>query len=311
MGRKIQVQSTLSPLFSAGVVCRSNFDMSGNNCTIDSFDSTSVTYSTGGQWDVTKHKANGNVGTDSALVNSFVVGNGNIFGSVYTGPGTAETCVSVGPNGSVGDLSWCPGTSGIQAGHWFGNFNMNIPDVTPPNTAGWATNFPPAVGGSNILQGGTNYVVSSLPNSLYIAGYTVIWVQGSASLGVTIAKTNNAQLILFVGRTTGTGDSMSWSGNGTCNMPGYAANLQIYGLPSMTSMDLHGNAGWVGTLYAPEVSFVGGGGGKNAQDTAGAIVVHDVSLKGKWNFHYDESLAVTGPSRGWIATGWKEVPFTP
>jgi hypothetical protein len=320
MGRKIQVATVLSPVFSAGVVSKTNFDMSGNNCTVDSFDSSNPTYSTLGQWTLAQRKAGGNVATDSAVVNSLNVGNGNIYGSVYTGPGSAQSCVDVGNKGTVGNLAWVNGgNDGIQAGHWFGNFNMNIPDITAPNTTGWSTSLPSPTNGVIMLTNGGSYVVSSLSTPLVVTAPTVLWVQNSLSLGVTISNrvwvasgvtnTTVGSLILYVGTTSGSGMSLSWSGQGTCNVPGYAANLQIYGLPSLTSVDLHGNSAWIGTLYAPEAAFVGGGGGNNAQDTSGAIVCNSVKLNGHWNFHYDENLAVTGPSRGYIATGWKEVSY--
>jgi hypothetical protein len=308
MGRKIQVATVLSPVFSAGVVSKTNFDMSGNNCTIDSFNSSSTsTNNVGGQYTTAVRAANGNVATDSAVVDSLDIGQGNVYGSVYTGPGTAQTCVEIGHNGTVGNLAWVNGgNSGIQPGHWFGNFNMNIPDVTSPNTTGWSTSLPAASNGVITLNGGS-YVVASLSTPLLVKAPTVLWVQNSLSLGVTM--TNTGSLILYVGTTSGSGMSLSWSGQGTCNVPGYASNLQIYGLPSLTSIDLHGNSAWIGCLYAPEAAFTGGGGGNNTQDTSGAIICNSVSLKGHWNFHYDESLAVTGPSRGYIATGWKEVSY--
>ena len=307
MGRKIQASTVLSPVFSAAIVCRSNFDMAGNNCTIDSFDSSSIV---GGQWAVAYRQANGNVATDSALVNSANIANGNVYGSVYTGPGTVQSSVQIGPNGSVGGTNWVP-TKGIQSGHWAGIYNMNIPDVPAPDTNGWNTSLPAAINGSILLTGG-NYVVSSLSSPLIVSNATTtLWVNspGAVSLGVTI--TNGGQLILYVGQTTGSGTSLGWSGNGTCNAGGYAANLQIYGLPSLTSVDFHGNASWTGTLYAPEAAFVGGGSGNNSIDTSGAVVCNSVKLGGKWNFHYDQSLMVSGPSRGFIATGWKEVSYTP
>lgn len=325
MGRRIQVNTVLSPVFAAGIVCKSNFDMSGNNCTVDSFDSSAVAL---GQYSVAVRQANGNVATDSALINTLNVGNGNIYGYVYTGPGSVQSAVEIGRKGSVGDLGWVStGTSGIEAGHWAGNYNMNIPDVPAPNTSGWSTSFPPATNGVVMLtNSGKGYYVSALPSSpLVVTAPTAIWVTGSASLGVTISNatwvttntgvnvtnTTFGQLILYVGKTSGSGDSLTWSGNNTCNVPGYAANLQIYGLPSLTSVDFHGNSAWIAALYAPEAAFVGGGGGNNTQDTSGAVVCNSVSLNGHWNFHYDQYLAITGPSRGYMASGWREVSYTP
>ena len=308
MGRKVQIQTVLNSLFSAAVLTRSNFNMSGNNCVIDSFDSSSSSYSTAGQYDVTKRKANGNLATDSSVVGDISIGQGNIWGHVYTGPGTVQSAVQVGSQGAVGDAAWNASNSGIETGFWSGDFNVNIPDVPTPTFAGGV--LPVAKSGVINIVGG-NYIAASDPGAaLNITGPTTLWIQGSFSpAGITIATTNNASLILFVGRATGSGDSMSFAGNTTVNQPGYAANLQFYGLPSLTSISIHGNGGFIGTIYAPEADMTGGGGGNNTQDTAGAMVVNSCSLNGHWNFHYDERLAAVGPSRGWIPKNWTELKY--
>ena len=123
---------------------------------------------------------------------------------------------------------------------------------------------------------------------------------------IVIAPTNNARLILYVGTATGSGDSVTLGGSATANQPGYARNLQIFGLPSLNTMDLHGNAGWNATVYAPDADFTGGGGGNNTQDTQGSLVCRSFTAGGNWNFHFDESLKVNGPNRGWVANGWTE-----
>ena len=61
-------------------------------------------------------------------------------------------------------------------------------------------------------------------------GPTTLWVQGSFWLsksGYHHATTNNASLVLFVGRASGTGDSVAMGGNGSMNYPGVAANFQF------------------------------------------------------------------------------------
>jgi hypothetical protein len=308
VGRRIQIQTALNSLFNSAIVTRSNFNMNGNGTTVDSFDSSSVLYSTAGQYDSTKRKANGSVATDSSVIDSLSLGNGNIYGKVYTGPGTSQaTSVQIQNNGSVGDLAWQNGgNSGIEPGFWVGNFNMNIQDVQTPTYS--ASAMPAAVGGVTTLNGG-NYIVASDPGTLNITGPTVLWVQSSFSSGITIATNGNASLVLYLGKATGSGDSVSIGGNGSINQPGYAQNLQIYGLPSLTSVSFHGNAGFVGTIYAPEADMTGGGGGNNTQDTSGSMVVKSVTLNGHWNFHYDEHLTNSGPTRGWIAKNWAETKW--
>jgi hypothetical protein len=121
--------------------------------------------------------------------------------------------------------------------------------------------------------------------------------------------TNGGSLVLYIGNTSGSAVSLTESGASTLNQPGLARNVQIYGLPTLSSIDLSGNSGFNATIYAPEADFIGGGGGNNSQDTAGSITVNSVSLNGHWNFHFDESLKNFGPNRGWVAQNWTELKY--
>ncbi|MDB6064494.1 MAG: hypothetical protein JWR26_702 [Pedosphaera sp.] len=304
--RKVKVQTVLVPLFTAAVITKSNFNMNGNSTTVDSFDSTNVLYSLNGQYSPLLRRANGDIATDSGVIGDINLGNGNIYGHVYTGAGTAQSSVAIGSQGAVGDLTWNTSHTGIQSGYWNGNFNVTIPDVPAPTFSPFP--LPAASNGVITLNGGT-YNVTSVPNTpLNITGPTKLWVQGSFTpSGLTIASTNNASLSLFVGTANASGnDSISIGGNGALNSPGLAENFQIFGLPSLTSITFSGNAGFSGTIYAPEAALSGNGGGNNTLDTVGAMIVKSVTLNGHWNFHYDEALRTRGKSRGWIAKNWTE-----
>jgi hypothetical protein len=307
IARKVTVQATITPLFSLGVACKSSFNMNGNNCAVDSYNSSLTNASTGGQYDVNKRLAGGDVGVDGAVVGDVNLGNGNIYGHLFTGAGSVASQVQIGNNGAVGDAGWNSGSSGIQPGAWSPTFNASFPDVPAPSPIGLP--LPLAIGGVINLLPGVNYVTTTSPAGvLYATGPSQVWIQGSASIGVNIG-TNGGSLVLYVGKASGSGDSLTLSGNGTMNQPGLPRNLQIYGLPSLTSVDMHGNAGFNATLYAPEANFIGGGGGNNTQDTSGSITVNSISLNGHWHFHYDESLKSFGPNRGWIAKNWTEVKY--
>jgi hypothetical protein len=334
VGRKVQINTKLLPLFAIGIACRSNFYMNGNNCRVDSFDSTDPNYSvyftnafTGTNginiYSLARCKAGGDVGVNSAVVGAVNVGNGNIYGHLSTGPGSLVSQVQIGPNGTVGDLTW--GGSGIEnvgtpTSWWSPDFNVTFPSLKSPKFSGTYLPAAQTNGPLNtyivIPQGGaiTNYIVSTDPGkTIYVAGKTTLWVKGSLQVNVIIAPTNNASLDLYVGTTNGTGDSISLAGSSssTLNQPGYAKNLRIFGLPSLSSIDMHGNAGWTASVYAPDADVLGGGGGNSTQDTQGAIVCRSMTLKGKWNFHFDESLRSSGAVRGWVAKNWKELPYNP
>jgi hypothetical protein len=306
VGRKVTVQATITPLFSLGVACKSSLNMNGNNCAVDSYNSSLTNASTGGQYDASKRLAGGDVGVDGAVVGDVSVGNGNIYGHLFTGAGSAASQVQIGSQGSVGDFSTPNGT--MAPGWWSPDFNASFADVPAPSFT-LAMPMPPSIGGIITLVPGLNYATTISPAGvLYSTGQNQVWIKGSASIGVTVA-TNGGPLILYVGTLTGSGDSLSLSGNGTMNQPGLPRNLQIYGLPSLTSVDMHGNAGFNATLYAPEANFIGGGGGNNVQDTCGSITVNSISLNGHWHFHFDESLKNIGPNRGWVAKNWTEVKY--
>lgn len=308
IGRKVVLQTVLNPLFSVAVLTRSNFNMNGNNTTVDAYNSTNPLYSVLGQYSAALRMTNGgDIATDSSVANPINIGNGNIYGHVYTGPGTAQSAVQVGANGAVGSAAWQASNTGIQPGYWSGDFNIAIPDVPVPTFVGQGL---PGVTNGVITLNGTYSPGAVSPSApLNITGPTVLWVQTSFSQNITVAATNNASLILYVGTTNGSGDSISISGNSSLNSPGYAKNLQIYGLPSLTSISFHGNAGFAGTIYAPEADMTGGGGGGNTTDTSGSMVVKSVTLSGHWNFHYDQSLKTAGPSRGWVPSAWTELKY--
>lgn len=315
IGRKVQVQATITPLFSLGVACKSSFNMNGKNCVVNSFNSSLTNASTGGQYDASKALSGGDVGVDGAVVGDVSLGNGTIYGHLFTGAGSIASQVQIGPNGSVGPIGTANGT--IAAGWWSPTFNASFSDVPAPTYAPLPppAAVPPLLGllGTPVTTfSGGNYTVagSYSPGDIVVSGpgVTTLWVQGSMSVG-NITFTNGGSLILYIGNTSGSAVSLTESGNNTLNQPGLARNLQIYGLPTLTSIDLHGNAGFNATIYAPEANFIGGGGGNNTQDTCGAITVNSITMNGHWNFHFDESLKNFGPNRGWVAKNWTEVKY--
>jgi hypothetical protein len=313
--RVATVPFVVVPRFPLGIVCKSNLNVNAHSALVDSFDSMSVSYSSPATvppsnnvvmiYDAAKARAGGNIGVNGVVVGGISVGNLSIFGHLQTGPGSASNNVQIGPNGVVGALDWTPIGNpqiedlGTPTSWWTPDFNVNFPDVNAPILTAALNLLQPVVGGYIRLTGG-NYVYSNSWNSnaapFLITAPTTIWIKGSASGLNFVFGGTNASLVLYVGRPTSTGDTLSLAGNGTLNYPGYARNLQIFGLPSLTSMDLHGNLAWTATIYAPNATLTAGAGGNNTQDASGAIVAKSITLVGHWNFHYDESLKVMGPA---------------
>lgn len=308
--RRIRVTTTNDGLFSKAMVAKGTIDLSGNNVTSDSFDSSDPKYSTGGQYDSTKSKDNGDIATNSSLENSLDVGNADIWGKVSTGPGGT---IDIGPNGAVGDKAWhALGKNGIKSGWSSDDMNVQFPDVKLPFTSGFAPGSG-TVNGTNYAYtiGNGNYVLDALSMSgqdaMIVTGNAMLLVKGDVDLTgksfIYIAP--GASLQLFVG-----GSSAKFGGNGIANPGGKAQNFGLWGLPSNKSVSMHGNAAFTGTIYAPQADLTLGGGGKDKYDFVGSSVTGTVKMNGHFSFHYDEALGKFGPRRGYTITSWAERGWT-
>ena len=294
VSRAVQVTTRSDALFAKGLVADGQINLNGNNITSDSFDSTDPLYSTGGLYDPAKRLENGDIATNSGLVNSVNVGNADIYGSVATGPGGS---VSIGNNGFV-------------TGTVSDDMNVDFPDASVP----FSTAVPPASGTVNGVT--YSYVLTSgdwqVIGDLSLSGTSKILVMGDARLHVTgnfsmsgnsfVHLTNAASLKLYVG-----GASTSLGGNGIVNGSNQATNFMYYGLPTNTSLSMSGNAAFTGLLYAPSANLTLGGGGNNTYDFVGAGIANTITMNGHFNFHYDESLGRVGPTRGYVVNSWKEL----
>lgn len=305
--RIIRVGTTNDALFAKGMVAKGQIDLAGNNIMTDSFDSSDTNYSTGGRYDPAKRKDNGDVATNSSLIDSLNVWNADIYGSASTGPGGT---VRIGKNGSIGDLAWhAAGNQGIQPGRARDDMNVDFPDVYPPFSGGAFTPVGGNIDGTNytyILASG-NYQLSSLNLSggqkVLVAGDAVLYVTGNVSLsGNSLIQIEaGSSLNMFVG-----GSTTSFGGNGVVNNNASAMHFSYWGLNSNTSVKLHGNASFTGTLYAPHASLTLGGGGSDTYDFVGAAVADSVKMNGHYNFHYDEAIGKFGPRRGYTVISWSE-----
>jgi hypothetical protein len=126
-------------------------------------DSADPAKSTNGRYDVTKAGDKGDVASNDGVVNTVSIGNANIYGKVYTGPGGTAT---VGINGGVGEHSWQAANDGIQPGWYYNNANFTFPKISLPYDSG--LNPGPqdvVVISGSISNGATSYAnVTTLPN---------------------------------------------------------------------------------------------------------------------------------------------------
>ena len=306
VSRSVKVTAAKYALFAKGMVAKGQINLNGNNIRTDSFDSSDPNYSTGGNYDATKSKDNGDVATNSGLVNSLSVGNADIMGHVSTGPGGS---VSVGANGSVGSKAWVEGgNSGIEPGYSSDDMNVQFNGVTlPPVT--WTSLSPAPT--LDPLSGITyDYVISS--GNWRISNFTgKVLVTGDATVHVTdsysftgndiVRLASGAKLTVYNGASTA-----KIAGNGVIN-PGSALNYSYKGLASNTSVAYSGNAAFTGTIYAPDADFALGGGGSNTYDFVGASITKSVTMNGHFNFHYDEFLAKQPDGADYVVQSWHEM----
>jgi hypothetical protein len=321
--REVYVQTSWQPLFPGTMTTITNIDLAGGTV-IDSFDSSDPNYSDWvsawgwGTYDFSKHKANGNVYTDSSLAPSnkgaAITGGQNtmIYGHVDTGAGGG---IGFGAGASVGDLNWIgtnpnkPNNTGSEPTYQSDDANISFDDVTLPTNLGTPTLRPNNKGVNPTITASGYYQINNL-------GSLDIQANSSTPVNVTLWLPNGINYssgnVLNVGTnctcTIYLGWNVSMSGNASINnATENALNLSIYALPAVTSISFGGNSTFTGTIYAPEADVNFGGSGNSTYDIVGSIDAKSVSMNGHPNFHYDENLAHRGPGRGFVPTTWLEV----
>ena len=308
--RIVKANTAVDFLFTRGMVAKGEIDLSGNNIKTDSFDSSDPDHSTDGQYDPSKAKDNGDVATNSSLVDSVGVWNAEIYGQVSTGPGGS---VRLGKNGSVGDAAWhSAGNTGIQPGHFSDDMNVFFPDVEQPFSGGGFTPTTGTVAGTNYsyVVGNGNWQLTTLSmsgsGSVMVNGNAVLYVTGDVSLSGQsfIYIQEGASLQMYVA-----GANTSIGGQGVMNANAKASSFGYWGLPSNTSISMGGNAAFTGTIYAPQAMLTLGGGGSDIYDFVGATITGGVKMNGHFKFHYDEALREFGPRRGYQVTSWEEASW--
>lgn len=305
--RAVESRLVNSARFPAAMVSKNQMDLKGSNFFSDSFDSTDPNKSTDKLYDVNKRQANGDIATNSQLIDSLNAAASTIYGIASTGP---NGTMSLGNNGTVGPTfnssERAQNVAEGEAKGWIRHdFAVDIPDVElPPGMASAPVLGTGQVSTTTEISGG-DYRVSSIKlgtgDTLTIKEGTVrLYVTGETTVSgqAQIIIEQNAKLELYAA------GNMSIAGQGVLNKTGSAINNQFYGLPSSTFWDITGNGIWLGTIYAPQADLKMAGGG-SAGDMGGSVVSNTITLSGGTKFHYDESLKEKGPSTGYNIASWK------
>jgi len=298
VSRGVKVMTTNTSLFAAAMATQGNIDFKGNGITTDSFNSVDPNMSTNGLYIASKASTNGDIASIAGVVN---VANGNVNGSVLLGPDASD---SISKNGYV--------SGGVS-----NDFNVTFEDVVLP-TSSWlpqpATNltidgvsykyvFPSLVSPATTT---TYYSIDSLNGSVYVGTNQNVSLLLTSDASASIIRVGGsglgaAKLSIYMD-----GDSFTLSGNDTVD-GGNAASLSYYGTTNNTQIKFTGNAAFTGTIYAPQADFKLGGGGNNTYDFVGASVTKTVTMNGKFNFHFDENLMLSGPRKAYVARLWTEL----
>jgi hypothetical protein len=309
---RVETKIRINPALKGAMVVTSTLDWAGQGCTSDSFDSSNTNYSTGGTYDPAKARDHGDISTLSSADGAINIGNGQVKGSVHTGPGgTQGVTATVGSGGSVGDSAWVDNKkSGWEDGHFADDETRRIDDVTLPDltwmNAKWGRYNVSGLGKFQYkLDNSSPWKITDLNGSIYVGSKDVVlYVRGGFKVptGGQIYIAPGASLTIYVESTTATID-----GQGIVNATGIAGNFNYYGLPSNTALNFGANASFVGNIYAPEAFFTLGGGGSTTYDFVGRSVTKAVKMNGHYHFHYDEALPLVASFDGYAAMSWNEL----
>src|SRR5262249_42447980 len=143
------------------------------------------------------------------------------------------------------------------------NRTLNFPDVVLPPQLSFAPVAPiVGIGGNK-----TNWITANGYYTINNDYPIVVATNVTAYLGVTSA-TFDSLITLQGGITNSAAAYIYFSGNSatiTSFYSGRPRNLQIFGLPSLTSLTLSGVTSFTGVIYAPSASVtLNGGGGANS-----------------------------------------------
>ena len=300
VSRKVKVTTgsqQVSP-FSVGLGAVNNITMNGNSLLTDSYNSTTNTLSTGGQYDSSKTSTNGNVASVNGILD---IGNQTIDGSLYLGPNATYESK---PNGTV-------------TGTIYYDYNIQFPAPTLPttdangNSIAWGAS--PGTSSAHDFTTSGYYLVTDSGTITVEPGVTVTLQVTTESFSPSSITLNggitNAGSIIMYDNPSSPGGSVTLGGNSTGGAIGNRpVNFILFGLANLSSITFGGTSDFSGAIYAPGVTLTMNGGGKG-YNIEGSVIVFQATDNGHYLIHYDESLAKwsSGPNRGYIATSWQEL----
>lgn len=284
ISRKVKINVLKQVFSNVPLGAKKDINMNGSGAAVDSYDSSNPLLSTGGVFDPNKLSTNGNVVSMGGVVNT---GNHIIKGNLYLGPTATYSGSTANVTGTI-----------------YKDANIDFPDATLPEVT-WQT--APLYLGIHSFTNSGYYTVSDQYPVVVQPGVTV-------TLNVVTAVTYSPVSVQITGGITNSGaaniylngpPNLKLSGSTTFNDSNRPQNLRFFGLPSLTSVSLDGNAEFVGIIYTPEADVSLNGGGSNS-GLIGSLVCNSIKLNGGYQIHYDESLATNGPAI-YVIQSWQEL----
>lgn len=325
--RWINIKLQKRSRFSTGLVAKDMIKFSGNNASVDSYDSRRGAYTASS---FANRFDRGTAGSASVEVNTFNLGNADIWG--YAVIGTSDySGLSVGNNGVVGPF----GSTSVNYDHVRTDFTANFDDEAHPAaysgtgtynitaiknnaTLPRATDLPKIETSGGVTTATYYYNIGSITlsgsDTLNIAGNVVIRM--TSSTGETISVTGNGAIAIADSTTLlptslniYTQSDVKIAGNGVSHN-GKPSAFMIWGTrpqsnSNVQSITVNGNGVLSGVVYAPNANISLHGGG-NSGNVYGAMIGKTVTVTGNSAFHYDEALAELDSGEPFGMTEWNE-----
>jgi hypothetical protein len=291
---------------------------------IDSFDSRDPNRSLSGgqpptvpgQFNVAPYNVmKANIGTNANLIDA---GGASIYGDALTNGGKVQNAGGV--HGTIDDDHFealapvYPPEWAVAAtpGGLVGNL---LSSVTSALTLRGGTRDQPArYVVENVLLAGINDIItfdfgkSSSGQPDPSKGYVEVYVRGNfesrgGPAGSLMIVDGVQVKVWFAG-------DLKLVGNSVSNGAGLASRLAFYGVNAPTpkpdqTVEIHGNAGFYGSVYAPSADlYLAGGGSKGT--FVGSLVGKNAYLNGSAEIRYDEALGGMGIVTGFKLVSWFE-----
>ncbi|MBI2514098.1 MAG: hypothetical protein HYV96_19165 [Opitutae bacterium] len=291
--------------FSAGLMAKDTITFNGNRASVDSWNSdpdndsstAPVAYSSSTRND------RGSVASVAVDTRKVLVNQADVYGYVYTGGAPPI----VGEEGSIKGRD-TPADTRIDPARVATDFSATFPDVAAPLDGTVLTALPATLGTAGTA---TKW---RCPN-LSLSGKETLTIYGDVTLVLTggtgthtIDVTGQASIVITADSslTVYSEGDMLIGGNGLANNNTRPSTCLIYGTNTGASgqrIQIVGNGALKAALYAPNADITINGNG----DIYGGAVGNTITLTGRAEFHYDESLENLDSGMPFGVDAWREI----